>query len=310
MSPRPQAADRLRRVLAIVPYIAARGVVSIAELSEAFGVPEAEIEADLDILPFCGLPPYTPDRLIDVSLDGEFVSIRFAEYWSRPLRLTPAEGFALLAAGRALLAVPGSDPEGPLANALAKLEAALGAQEVLEVDIGEPDHVDELRRAAERREQVEIEYWSFGRDAMTTRTVDPYGVHNLRGHWYLAAFCHQAGDDRLFRVDRVRAVRLTGDHFAPPTGSEAPHDVFDPEGETTLVTLDLPADARWVVEAYPTESVTERKDGRMEVRLPVAARAWLERLILAVGAEARVVDPADWVDVGSEAASRVLARYR
>ena len=64
-------------------------------------------------------------------------SIRLAEYFDRPLRLTPAEGVALLAAGRALLAVPGSDPTGPLATALEKLERRARARAGgVAVDVG------------------------------------------------------------------------------------------------------------------------------------------------------------------------------
>lgn len=307
MSPRPQAAERLRRVLALVPYILRRGEASIAELSEAFGVAEEEIERDLQVLPFCGLPPYTPDRLIDVAVIDGHVSIRFAEYFERPLRLTASEGFALLAAGRALLEVPGADDGGPLATALDKLEAALGAREVVDVDMGAPSLVDRLREAAEARERVEIDYYSFGRDAMTSRVVEPYSVVSLGGHWYLAAYCHQAGDDRLFRVDRVRDLRPTGETFEP-RAEGPPADTFSPSPEDTRVTLDLPATAAWVVENYPVESVKERR-GRLRVELIVSERPWLERVLLRVGPSARVVAPEEWRGIAAEAARRVLARY-
>ena len=306
---RLQAADRLRRVLALVPYIAARGEASIRELSRAFDVSEDVIRADLEVLPFCGLPPYTPDRLIEVAIVDDEVSLRFAEYFSRPLRLTPAEGFALLAAGRALLAVPGSEPEGPLATALAKLEDALGAREVVDVDIGEPDHVQELRLAAEQRRQLEIDYYSFGRDTVGTRTIDPYAVASLGGHWYLAAYCHQASDDRLFRVDRIRGVRETGETFETPETPDTPHDVFHASPEDTRVTLDLPPSAAWVVESYPVESVEQGPKGRLEVVLAVSARPWLERVLLGVGPEAKVRGPKGWTSVARDAARRILALY-
>ena len=50
---------------------------------------------------------------------------------------------------------------------------------------------------------------------MTTRVVDPWRVFHAFGAWYLAAWCHRADGERLFRVDRVRAVRPTGEHFEP-----------------------------------------------------------------------------------------------
>ena len=85
----------------------------------------------------CGLPPYTADRLIDVVGRRRRGTIRLAEYFERPLRLTPAEGSALLAAGRALLAVPGSDPTARSRRAR-QARDALGASGGLAVDVGEP----------------------------------------------------------------------------------------------------------------------------------------------------------------------------
>jgi proteasome accessory factor C len=295
----------------MVPWIADREDPTISEIAGAFGVSEETVLSDLELLPFCGLPPYTPDRLIEATiLDDGSVSIRFAEYLSRPLRLTPAEGFALLTAGRALLAVPGSDPKGPLATALEKLETALGAREVMEVDLGEGGHIDAIREAADRRERIEIDYYSFGRDAMTSRTVDPYRLVTLEGAWYLAAYCHQAQDDRLFRVDRVRTVRSTGEAFEPRPPAAGDTDTpFSPAPEHARVTLTLPASAAWVPEAYPTESVEHLKGGRLRVVLVVAARPWLERLLLRVGPEAKVIAPRAWKDLGAQAARRVLARY-
>ena len=51
----------------------------------------------------------------------------------------------------------------------------------------------------------------------TTRVIDPWRVFHAFGTWYVAGWCHRAEGERLFRVDRVRAVRATGDHFDPAT---------------------------------------------------------------------------------------------
>ena len=59
------------------------------------------------------------------------------------------------------------------------------------------------------------------------------------------------------------------------------------------MTLELAPAAAWVAEAYPTEAVTERADGSLEIVLAVSERAWLERLLLRLGPDAGVVAPAD-----------------
>jgi proteasome accessory factor C len=309
----PPAAARLRRLLAMVPWILTHPGTTIRELALRFDAPEAELEADLELLPMCGLPPYTADRLIDVWVgeDGT-VEIRLAEYFERPLRLTPSEGVALLAAGRSLLAVPGSDPAGPLATALDKLERALGAQGALAIDVGTGDHLERLTRAAEAGEQLELDYYSFARDEMTTRVVDPIRVFHALGAWYLAAYCHRAHADRLFRVDRVRAVRPTGARAETHADGddEARTDlVYRPEPSDPRVTLRLDPAAAWVVESLPTEDARPRRGGGWDVVLAVSGPAFLERLLLQLGPAATVVGPPDAAAARAAAARRILARY-
>ncbi len=95
-------------------------------IARRFGISVSQLDDDLALVLMIGVPPYSPGDYLEVEEDDEGgVTIRLADYFRRPLQLTPAEGLALLAAGRALLAVPGSDPLGPLATALDKLEHAL-----------------------------------------------------------------------------------------------------------------------------------------------------------------------------------------
>jgi proteasome accessory factor C len=299
-------------MLALVPWILAHPGTTIPELAARFQVGEREIEEDLELLPMCGLPPYTADRLIDVWVgdDGE-VSIRLAEYFQRPLRLTPAEGVTLLATGRALLTVPGADASGPLSSALDKLEQAVGARGGVAVDVGAPDLLTELQAAVRAGEQVELEYHSFARDEMTTRTVDPWRAFHALGAWYLGGYCHLADGERLFRVDRIRSVRRTGApivELPEADDGDIGESVYEPDPSDLRVTLRLAPEARWVIESHPTESVTERKDGRVDVVLAVSGAAFLQRLVLGLGPGAAVVGPPEARALVGEAASRVLRR--
>ena len=308
MSGRPVAGAEVQRILAIVPWIVAHPGASKTEIAGRFGMSAEQLDDDLALVLMIGVPPYSPGDYLDVVDDGEFVTIRLADQFSRPLRLTPAEGLALLAAGRALLAVPGSDPDGPLATALGKLERALDLPEVV-VEVGEPPYLEAVRDAAARGERVEIEYWSAGRDELTTRRIDPAVAFFAMGEWYVSAFCHRADAERMFRVDRIRALRATGDHFEASAGDDEIADVFHPHDDDPRVTIELAPSAAWVAEAYPAESTTTRADGTIEVVLAVSEPAWLERLLIRLGPEARVTGPESALRAGADAARRVLARY-
>jgi proteasome accessory factor C len=308
---RPSADARLRRLLALVPWVVARDGPSLEEVCTRFGLTQDELVAELDLLFLCGVHPFTPDSLIDVLVADGRVWIRYADYLERPLRLTPEEGLALVAAGTALLAVPGSDAEGPLARGLAKLAGVLGVDpgEALDVDLGSvPEAVLEtLREAISGRRQVEIDYYAYGRDERTRRVVDPHAVFAAEGEWYLSAYCHLARAPRRFRVDRVRAIAALDRGFDHPEAAR-PRTVFEPRPSDPRVVLELAPGARWVCERYPVEECTELDGGRVRVTLVVSERAWLERLLLRLGPAATVLEGAE--GVGPAAAARVLARYQ
>ena len=292
----------------MIPWLVAHRDAAKSEVAARFRVSLEQLEADLALIMMVGVPPYSPGDYINVSYEGDTIDVWLAPYFTRPLQLSSAEGLALLAGGRALLAVDGSDPTGPLATAIDKLEAALGVTEVV-VDVTMPPLLGELRSAAADGRRVEIDYWSGGRDELSTRRIDPGPPFFALGEWYTDAFCSMRNEPRMFRVDRIRAVRPTDERFEPVIGSAAAR-VYHPRPEDPRVTIELPRGASWVAESAPSESVEDLDGGRQRVVIAVSERAWLERILLQVGPDAVVVDPPDWRPVGAAAAARVLARYQ
>ena len=170
-----------------------------------------------------------------------------------PLGLTPEEGLALVAAGTALLATPGADPDGPLARGLDKLAGVLGVRPGEDLGVGLGRGVDDLlttiREARSTYRRIELDYYSHGRDERTTRTVDPWRLWSQAGHWYLAGYCHLAEGERVFRLDRIAAAR------APRRALRAAGD----RGRRRLPRARRAArrrprprpDARWLAESVP-----------------------------------------------------------
>jgi proteasome accessory factor C len=314
MTPAVGSAARMQRLLAMVPWIAAQDGPTLAEVCERFGLTERELAADLEVMWLVGLPPYTPDALIDVVQEGDRVWIHFADVFEAPQRLTPDQAVALLTAGASVLALPGTDPDSPLGRGVAKLAAVLGveADQVLDVDLGlgGAEVLDVLRTAVTEHRRVHLDYYSYGRDARTERDVDPYLVHAEDGSLYVLGHCHRAGGERRFRVDRIASATLLEDRFDPPATTEST-GVFQPDADDPRVELELDPAAAWVAEAYPVEHVETRADGRLRVRLAVAAEAWFERLLVGLGPQAQVVDaPPSLADAGRRAGDRILDRYR
>jgi proteasome accessory factor C len=307
--PRP-APDRLRRLLVMLPWLMERGEVSLAEMAAHFSLPANEVVADLELASMCGLPPFI-DEMIDVFIDEGMVFTGVPRVFTRPLRLTAPEGFALLTAGRAAMAMPGADPAGPLGRALDKLAATLGEDGVV-VEMHRPALADDVAQAAVSCRRLTITYWTPARDEATERTITPRAVFADRGHWYVLADDHRSGSERSFRIDRILEARPTGDVDEPrPVVLPDTSRWFADDSDIERVTVRLPTELTWMIERYPVDSlvVDTANDASSIAVMPVVSEQWLQRLLLRLGARATVLSPQRWSDLAERSALEVLAVY-
>jgi proteasome accessory factor C len=298
----------------MVPWIAGQDGPTVDEICSRFDLTPAQLAADLEVIWLVGLPPYTPDALVDVVQEGDRVWIHYADFFDAAHRLTPDQAVALLTAGASVLALPGADPDGALGRGVAKLAEVLGvdADQVLDIDLGSasPEVVAVLREAVATAHRVRLDYYSYGRDTRTVRDVDPYVLQAQDGALYLLGHCHLAGGQRRFRVDRIAAAALLEDAAAPPD-EPLLTEVFRADDADPRVTIELAPEAAWVRDVYPVEAADVRPDGSSTVTLAVAATPWLERLLVGLGPAGRVVEgPPELAGAAARAAARILARYR
>jgi predicted DNA-binding transcriptional regulator YafY len=309
------AADRLRRLLSLLPWVAAHNGPTVEDLCARFELTPDDLLSDVALVTMVGVPPYSPGDLFDVVVEEGRVWVHLSPSFDRSLRLTPEEALALVAAGASLLAVPGAEETGPLARGLAKLAMTLGIdqEDAFDIDLGRAaaSVLAAVQQGTEEHRRLRVRYYTHSRDQHTEREVDPYRVHAEQGRWYMAGFDHLRGEVRLFRVDRILDATVLDDTFDPPTDLPAT-ELFEAGAGDPRVVLDLAPEAGWVVESYAVEETEPTASGRLRVTLPVSGRSWLERLLLQLGPRARVVevrgDP-ELASCGSAAAKRVLARY-
>lgn len=309
------AEARLRRLLIMLPWLMERGEVPLAEVAERFHMTSAEATRELELASMCGLPPFV-DEMIDVFIDEETVYVGIPRLFTKPLRLTAPEGFALLTAGRAAMALPGADHASALARGLDKLAAVLDetAASAVVVDLPADPVADELAVAIEARRQLRMTYWTASRDEVSERLVSPQHLFNEHGDWFLVAFDHDREALRTFRVDRIQDLAATGEQaVVVDVGASPTSRGWAADEALPRVTLRIAPRARWIVERYPVDEVTPAGDGgdaAVTATLPVMSERWLERLLLRAGGDVTVVSPVEWRDLAGAAARRVLAGYR
>jgi len=313
--PAAASADRLGRLLNLVPYLQARPGIRVAEAARDLGITERQLREDLELLWVCGLPGYGPGDLIDMAIDGDQVTITYDAGIDRPLRLTPDEALALVVALRMLAETPGVAERAAVERALAKIELAAGGVTDAPVAVRLPGNADRLatiRGTVERRRALHITYYSASRDEITERVVDPMRVLVAEGHAYLEAWCRRAEAVRLFRVDRIDGMTELEESAAPPPRArraDLGDGVFLPTADQPLITLRVGRGGRWITEYYPCEQVVEESADHWLVSLRATDLGWARRLVLGLGPEVTVVAPPALAEAVRDQAEVALAAY-
>lgn len=304
--PRP-ASDRLRRLLLLLPWLMERGEATVEETAARFGISEKHLIADLEKASMCGLPPYV-DEMIDLYIDDGVIHMGVPRLFTRPLRLSAREGFAVLAAGLAALELEPADRAGPLERALGKLESALGRRTNLRVSVDQPRYLEQVRAAIDALTRLTITYYSPWRDERSERTISPHAVVLDRGDWYVIADCSLAAAERVFRVDRIESVVVTGETYERRNASFN-DGAWSPDDDAQPVTLRLAPEAAWVAERHPVTSASTAADGWMEVTLKVTNERWFARLLVRLGPHVVVTSPESYRDLAARTARAMLDRY-
>jgi proteasome accessory factor C len=307
--------QRLPRLLALVPYLQAHPGVRVDVAAADFGVTEQQLRRDLQLLWMCGLPGHGPGDLIDLSFEGETVSVVFDAGMSRPLRLSAEEALALVVALRTLAETPGIADGDAVQRALAKVESAAGGA----VDDGTvtvaldttTKLLPVLHRAVNEARALELRYYTAARDESSERTVDPLRIFEADGHAYLEAWCRSAEGVRVFRVDRIEDINLLDEPSSPPQDIELrdlAEGVYQPSSEHLMAVVRLTTAYSWVADYYLAEEVTELPDG-LQVSFRVAEPALVRSLVLGSGGQVEVLSPG-WLAESIRAdAAQALAAY-
>lgn len=175
-----------------------------------------------------------------------------------------------------------------------------------------------LGDALRDRKRVEFDYHAIGSDSTARRSVEPYGLFFVSGHWYLAGRDPERGALRNFRLSRMSAARRntakesTPDYEIPSTFRLREHAASRQawelgDGDATDVVVEFVRSTGAATAAarlgMPVDGHPSRR--RFAVRRMDAFARWL----LSFGGDARAVSPDAIAAELREQAARTRALY-
>jgi predicted DNA-binding transcriptional regulator YafY len=321
--------DQVIRQWKILKLLEARGHVTLSRLADDLDEPchPRTLRRDLDALSLIGVPVYTEKR------NGTTVWRVPEDYRRVPLPVTPTELLALDMVRRLAQPLDGTFVSDSLHSVLGKIRSALapktrdafaGLSASLSIGHRPTKHLgphaktlDALREAIENNRVIRMTYDSHNSGRVTARKANPYHVRFHDNSLYLVAHCHRRKDVRLFAIDRIKALDVTGERFNPPLFF-SPDDyfkhtfgVYQGKKPETVTLRFARKTARWVGEKrwHASEQVQRSKNGTLRMELTVAITPELVSWVRSFGSDVTVEAPPRLITMITNDAWTVVGRY-
>jgi predicted DNA-binding transcriptional regulator YafY len=305
---------RYDRMTGILLLLQERGRTA-EELARHFEVSRRTVLRDIQALCEIGVPIVAREGV------GGGYSLP-EDYWLAPLPLTTGEVFLLLLALRALARLGAAPFAQEGASLESKLRSILPAPRVADAEalmdsvaVGGPERrpaapfLDELLAAARAGRWLRVEYQST--DGHSVRHLLPRQIYAEHGLWYCRAYTHERGEERTYRVDRIRALAPAERDFRPGATTESLpyHDTSHPE-----VVVLLTARGARAVESDPhlgpQPQLAPDGSARLVFRCPPHELDWFARYFAGLGDAADVRAPAELRRRLLDLGQHLCERYR
>ncbi|MBO9605428.1 MAG: YafY family transcriptional regulator [Paenibacillaceae bacterium] len=284
---------KIDRLIAIVMMMLEQDVISAGALAEKLEVSRRTIYRDIDALTMAGLPIYTAQ--------GVAGGVGLMKSYKIDKRLFTPKDVQTLAVGlegyrqlfgrshtthvteklRGIGAIDRPEREGAFAVDLTLPEGNRQLRSLFGV----------IEAAINGSRYLAFEY--IDKDGKTSsRRVEAYLVVFKERSWYLQAYCLDRGDYRIFKLARMRGLRLLAETFAPRRFEPLPMDGAFMNRATVEVTVRLTLSVMdRVVERFGEQNIVAvEKDSCVAVYPIVDEEAGYDTL-LRFGAKCEVLAP-------------------
>lgn len=215
---------RLHRLLGIIMLLDSRGIMKAGALAKILETSERTVYRDIDILCEAGIPI--------MSIPGPTGGYSFMEgYKVSSNTLESGDVFNLLLSSMGIRPERNTDTEQQLKNAVIKLENSVSkehreeimrAKERFFIDADpwwgeriENQNIDVIKKSLIDMKKLKVFYKKYD-GQISERIIRPYGAVVKNSEWYVAAFCEERNEIRVFKCNRIKNIEILDESFNMP----------------------------------------------------------------------------------------------
>jgi len=294
---------KLDRMLGILNILLQYDRVTAPFLAQKFEVNRRTINRDIDALCQAGIPIVTHQ--------GAGGGISIAEGFKLDKNIFTAGELSGIVA--ALKGIGSVSEQAGIERTLDKLGASSSVAQPISIDLASyykedlTAKIEPIKKAIQGQQVIEFDYYySKGK---SRRRIEPYIVVFQWSSWYVFGYCLERQDWRMFKLNRLWELCVTGETFAmreiPPERRDFDSHFVD---DIHLAALFNHAEKYRLIDSYGPDGFHETEEG-LYFEFPFTNRGHLVSWLLSFGANVKVLKPLYIVDDIRTAAKDILTNY-
>ena len=163
-----------------------------------------------------------------------------------------------------------------------------------------------IKSAILNRQLIEISYYN-SKSQKSQRIVEPLQIWFKDKSWYLMSYCRVKNDYRVFKITRIRKVKLLEEKFERRLPKENHREI-----KIETITLQLEIDktmAYRVYDEFEDEEITLNQNGNYIINVEYPKNDWVYGYILSYGKYIKVISPVHIKDIMKKKLEEMLKNY-
>lgn len=275
------------RLFEIVYILLQKKKVTAKELADRFEVSTRTIYRDIETLSMANIPIYASK-----GKDGGIGILD--EYVLNRTILSEEEQNQILFALQSIKKVVGQEEEA----VLSKLSTLFNkkVEDWIKIDFSnwdrdseKEDRFNKIKTAILNRKQIEFVYYNSNGEE-SKRIVEPLRIWFKDKSWYLVSYCTQKEDYRIFKISRMKEIRILDKTFERELPEEKKEENYN-LGSISLK-LEISKEMAYrVYDEFESEEISKNKKGDFIIKVEYPEGEWVYGFILSFGEYIKVLSP-------------------
>ena len=290
------------RLFEIVYILLQKKKTTAKELADRFEVSTRTIYRDIETLSTANIPIYASK-----GKDGGIGLLD--KYILNKTILSEEEQNQILFALQGMKKVKGQDEK----DILEKLSILFNKEinDWIKIDFSNWGNVQEerfdiIKSAILNKQLIGFTYYNSNGEE-SKRIVEPLQIWFKDKSWYLVSYCKLKQDYRIFKIARIKEVKMLQEHFE----RELPKEENE-QYNFKIIELELEINKAMtyrVYDEFESKEITKKEDGNFIIKVKYPENEWVYGYILSFGEHAKVLSPSYAKNIIKDKLQKTLKNY-